>query len=137
MLNSVEKAAQKHKKGYNCCQAVACALSDKLGVDEKTLFVVGEGFGLGFGGMPGVCGALSGATIAAGVKNSCGDLENPNSKAATYKLSKQMVEKFKEKAGSCICKELKGVETGKVLCSCPECIRIGVEVAEEVLGLED
>ena len=34
-----------------------------------------------------------------------------------------------------LCKELKGVETGKVLRSCPGCIEDGVELVQEVLGL--
>ena len=51
------------------------------------------------------------------------------------KLSKQMMETFREKCGSTVCRELKGVDTGKVLCSCPDCIRAGVETVQEVLGL--
>jgi C_GCAxxG_C_C family probable redox protein len=135
MANLADEATKRHQKGYNCAQAVICALSEKLGVDEKTMFTVSEGFGLGNGCMQGVCGALSGAVMAAGIKNSCQDLETPNSKGATYKLSKEITEKFIERVGSCTCKEIKGVETGKVLCSCPDCICKGVEIAEEVLGL--
>ena len=81
------------------------------------------------------CGALSGAVMLAGFKNSDGKLDDPGTKADTYKLSKEMVERFQEKAGSTVCKELKGIETGKVLCSCPDCIRCGVEVVQEVLEL--
>ena len=35
---------------------------------------------------------------------------------------------------SCICRELKGVETGKVLCSCPQCITDAVALTEEYLA---
>ena len=85
--------------------------------------------------MEGTCGALSGAIMLAGLKNSDGNIDAPATKADTYKLSKELLQKFVEKTGSSVCKELKGVETGKVLCSCPDCIKIGVEVAQEVLGL--
>ena len=35
---------------------------------------------------------------------------------------------------TCICRELKGVETGKVLCSCPQCIADAVALTEEYLA---
>ena len=134
-MDKKELAIALHDKKFNCCQAVACAFAKEVGMDEATLFKVGEGFGLGMGCMEGTCGALSGAIMLAGLKNSDGNIEDPATKAATYKLSKELLQKFVEKTGSSVCKELKGVETGKVLCSCPDCIRIGVEVAQEVLGL--
>ncbi len=134
-MDKKELAIALHDKKYNCCQAVACAFCEEVGMDEATLFKIGEGFGLGMGCMEGTCGALSGAIMLAGIKNSDGNIDAPATKAETYKLSKELLLKFQEKTGSTICKELKGVETGKVLCSCPDCIRIGVEVAQEVLGL--
>lgn len=134
-MDKKELAIALHDKKYNCCQAVACAFCEEVGMDEATLFKIGEGFGLGMGCMEGTCGALSGAIMLAGIKNSDGNIDAPATKAETYKLSKELLLKFQEKTGSTICKELKGVEIGKVLCSCPDCIRIGVEVAQEVLGL--
>ena len=134
-MTKKELAIDLHDKKYNCCQAVACAFADELGVPVETLFRAGEGFGLGMGGMECTCGAVSGAAIVAGFKNSDGNLDNPISKAATYKLSREIVEKFKEKNGSIVCKELKGVETGKMLRTCPGCIEDGVELVQEILGL--
>lgn len=134
-MNKKELAIANHDKKYNCCQAVACAFADEVGADAETLFKACEAFGLGMGGMEATCGALSGAVMLAGYKNSDGNLDAPATKADTYRLSREMVKKFQEKTGSTVCKELKGVETGKMLCSCPDCIRCGVEVVEEVLGL--
>lgn len=132
-MTKQEKAIELHDKGFNCAQAVACAFCEELGVSEETIFAACEGFGLGMGGMQTTCGAVSGAVMLAGLKNSCKDLEHPTSKAATYKLSKEIVKEFEEKNGSLVCKELKGLETGKVLRSCPDCIRDAVEIAEKVL----
>ena len=36
--------------------------------------------------------------------------------------------------GATICKDLKGVETGKVLCPCAQCVRNAVLAAGEMLG---
>ena len=87
METRVEKTLENHKKVYNCCQAVACAYCDLVGMDEETMFKAGEAFGAGMGGMQATCGAVSGAVLLAGLKNSSGDLKNPTSKGATYKLS--------------------------------------------------
>lgn len=134
-MTKKELAIANHDKKYNCAQAVACAFSKEIGVEEEVLFKACEGFGLGMGCMECTCGALSGAIMLAGFKNSDGNIIDPATKAATYKLSKQLVERFTEKTGATICKDLKGVETGKVLRSCPDCIMDGVEAVQEVLGL--
>lgn len=135
MTTRVDEAVKRHDKGYNCCQAVACALAKELGYDEQIIFQAGEGFGAGMGGMQCTCGALSGAVMAAGMKNSKMNGKELT-KGSTYLLSKQMAKKFLEKNGSVVCKELKGLETGKPLRSCQGCIEDAVRIAEEVLGLE-
>lgn len=134
-MDKKELAIALHDRKFNCCQAVACAFAQEAGVDVAALFKAGEGFGLGMGCMDGTCGALSGAILVAGFLNSDGNIDAPATKADTYKLSKEMLNRFREKCGSTVCRELKGVDTGKMLCSCPDCIKNGVEVLEEVLGL--
>ena len=129
-----EIANALHEKGYNCAQAVICAFSEELGEDKAMLFRITEGLGLGMGCTYGVCGALSAAVAAAGLKNSTAQLDGPNSKAATYQIAKAFTEEFSEKAGSIICRELKGVDTGKPLCPCGECIGIGVDILEKYLN---
>lgn len=134
-MDKREYAASLHKSGYNCCQAVACAFADAMDIRKEDLFRAGEGFGLGMGGMDGTCGALSGAIMLAGLKNSDGDMEAPKTKGSTYGIARAMTESFYQKTGALRCRELKGVDTGKVLCSCPDCIRAGVEVVLEGLDV--
>ncbi|MDO4298333.1 MAG: C-GCAxxG-C-C family protein [Lachnospiraceae bacterium] len=134
MRDRVEEALERHAKGYNCCQAVACVFAEELGYKEDTVFRLAEGFGAGMGGMQCTCGAVSGAVMVAGMKNSTG-AGLPKSKGATYKLSKDVVESFRQKNDSVICSELKGIETRKVLRSCDGCIEDAVRIAEKVLGL--
>lgn len=134
-MNKKELAIANHDKGYNCCQAVACAFANELGVPESTLFKAGEGFGLGMGCMECTCGAVSGAVMVAGFKNSTANLEGEKSKGATYQLSKEIVQKFEDKNGALLCKDLKGIESGKVLRSCSGCIEDATALAEEVLAL--
>ena len=134
-MTKKELAIALHDKGYNCCQAVVCAFKEELGIDEETLFKAGEAFGFGMGSSHGTCGAVSGAVMAAGFKNSTANFDGPKSKADTYKLSKQILDTFEKKNGSLVCADLKGIETGVVLRSCPGCIEDAVEIVQEVLGL--
>lgn len=87
------------------------------------------------GGMQCTCGAVSGAVLVAGMKNSSGDVTNPTTKGKTYTYAKKIVQDFKEKNGTVICKELKGVETKKMIRTCDGCIEDAARIAEEVLGL--
>ena len=91
MDTRVEKTIERHKKGYNCAQAVACTYCDLVGVDEETMFKMTEALGLGMGCMDGTCGAVAGACILAGMKRSTGNLEKPDSKAESYKLSRAIL----------------------------------------------
>ena len=128
-----EKAVANHKKKYNCAQAVACAFCDKLGRDEKEVFEVMEAFGLGLGSM-GTCGAVSAMAAVVGMVESDGALDAPKTKKDSYKAMKALTEKFKEKNQSIICKELKGIETKKILRSCDGCVQDAAEILEEYLA---
>lgn len=132
MSTRAEKATQLHQKGYNCCQAVACAFADQVEMSEEELFRITEGFGLGMGGMRGTCGAVSGAVAIMSLTNSKGS-EYLKNKMDTYKYTRMILEKFEEKNQSSICRELKGVDTGKVLRACPGCVQDAAEILEECL----
>lgn len=95
MKSRVEETIARHDKGYNCAQAVVCTYCDLLGIDEETAFKMSEGFGFGMG-MTEVCGAVSGMTFIAGLKNSDGNLSAPKTKKDTYTLSREMAQKFNE-----------------------------------------
>lgn len=127
-----EKALELHSKGYNCAQAVVCSCCDLVGLDEQTAYKVSEAFGLGMGQME-VCGALSGACMLAGMKNS-GGIENAGkTKGSTYKIDAAIAQEFKEKAKSVICREIKGVETGNILRSCSGCVADAVNIVQKYL----
>lgn len=132
-MDRIKLGDEKHNKGYNCCQAVACVFCDEIGLKEEDVFRMAEGFGAGMGDMQGVCGALSGAAMVIGSVNSTSNLERPDSKPATMKLMRQLTAKFREKNGATLCKDLKGVETGKMLRSCPGCIEDAIRLTEETL----
>ena len=133
MDSRIKDTIVRHDKGFNCAQAVACTYCDLLGYKEEDIFRMTEGFGLGMGCMAGTCGALSGAVLLAGLKNSDGQINAPKTKGKTYKLSRQLLERFQECCGSTICAELKGVTTGTPVHSCADCIMDAAAIVENVL----
>lgn len=133
MESRVLLAAQKHKSGYNCCQAVVCTYVDLLGIDEMTAFRVAEGFGLGIAGTHNTCGAVCAMVLACSLKTSDGALEKPKSKFITYDLSKQMIQRFEEMHTTSICSDLKGLKTKKCIRSCRGCVMDCARIIEEML----
>ena len=129
----LDQVSRRHQGGYNCAQAVLCSYSDLFGLDEDASFRVAEGLGLGMGGMEGTCGALTGACMLAGLKGSTANLEAPDSKGSTYRISRELVAEFARRVGATQCAEIKGRGTGKVLCSCPDCVRVAATLVEEQL----
>ena len=88
----------------NCTQSVLCAWEDKIPVDHDTLMKLGAGYGAGMGCMQATCGALIGAVMAAG---------SVTDGKGTPRTARSILTSFQEKSGATICKDLKGVETGK------------------------
>lgn len=134
-----DSAQERHLKGYNCAQAVACALGEALdlsqgaGFDEADLFRATEGLGLGMGSMGGTCGAISGACVVAGILESTANLDHPDSKGATYRVCRQLMERYGELVGSTTCEVIKGRTGGEVLMACHDCVGVGAGVAYDVL----
>lgn len=123
-----------HRQGYNCAQAVICTLAPQLGVDTDAAFRLAEGFGLGMGGMSETCGAISGAVMAVGQATSTGTAD-PTSKGRTYQLSREIARRFREKNGTTVCRELKGIGTDHgPLRPCPGCIDDAIDIAIDVIG---
>ena len=126
-------AAAYHDRGFNCAQSVICALAPHVGLDPKTAFALAEGFGAGMGGMTETCGAVSGGIMAIGQQGSSG-FDAPGSKGATYRLCRAYCDSFREKNGSTICRELKGIDSdGGPLRSCPGCIDDAIDLAIDIL----
>ena len=132
-MDRIKKADELHNQGYNCAQAVACAYCDLFGADEKEVFRMMEGYGLGMGDMKCTCGAVSGMVTLAGLKNSDANLDAPKTKGSTYKIAKELTAAFRDKVGSVICADIKGVETGEALRSCKGCIEDAARIVEEKL----
>ncbi len=127
-MNTKERMeyAAMRKSEMNCCQAVLVAFAAELGMDESRLMRLGSGFGSGMGTMEGSCGALVGAVMTSSLLAKDGE-------ARAH--SRRIMPRFKELCGAIACRDIKGIGTGKPLCSCEDCVRNAVLAACETLGL--
>ena len=114
MINGMPRRerAVLYKREHNCCQAVLLAFGPELGIPEERLLAMGACFGSGMGCMEETCGALCGAQMVQGLLRFDGRRMNPQ--------ASQLQSEFAKRCGATRCRDLKGVGSGRVLCSCED-----------------
>jgi C_GCAxxG_C_C family probable redox protein len=103
-----EKAVENFSKGFNCSQAVLGVFANELGLDGKTASKVSSGFGGGIARGGDICGAVTGAVMAIGLKIFSPEADLQQSKAQVYKMVKEFKKRFKKQHGSIVCRKLLG-----------------------------
>ena len=122
-MDRKERAVELRHNVHNCAQAVLVAFADEVDYSEQDLKKMGAGFGVGMGCMESSCGALCAAQIILGLKKY---EDKPILKDAA-----EIAKEFEAKCGATLCKDLKGRDTGVVLCECDDCVRNAVEILEK------
>ena len=100
------KAAELFLSGYNCAQAVAVAFCDVTGLEPEFAAKLSCSFGGGMGRLREVCGAVSGMLMVAGLLYGYEIPGDDVSKKAHYHLVQHLAGKFREEAGSIVCREI-------------------------------
>ena len=101
------KAAELFLSGSNCAQAVVVAFCDVTGLTPEFSAKMASSFGGGMGRLREVCGAVSGMLMVAGLLYGYEDPgEDDVSKKAHYRLVQELAGKFREQAGSIVCREI-------------------------------
>ena len=121
-MDKREYAVSLKHNGHNCCQAVLAAYAEDLNLPVELLDRMGAAFGGGMATMESTCGALCGAQMVLGLMTKDG--RPIPGKARTALRS------FEQQAGATQCRVLKGIDTGKVLCPCDDCVRFAVDAVE-------
>lgn len=124
MMNKKEKAVELKHNGYNCTQAVLCVFSEETGLSIEFLKRIGASFCVGMGCMEATCGALIAGEMLLGLKE--------YNDRPILRNAREMYEEFTNKCGASICKDLKGRDTGIVICECDDCVRNAVELVEKI-----
>lgn len=102
-----ESANKLHLDGYNCAQAVLIVLYEYMNPQEKNPVIpkIATGFGGGLGRCGSVCGALTGAIMAVGLKYGANEIDQQK-KQETYDKTQVLFKQFQQKHGSIMCSDL-------------------------------
>lgn len=116
MHQSVETKGQTAERlfyeGYNCCQSVAGAFADEMGLPMDTVLRLASGFGGGVGRMREMCGAVSGMVLVTGMLRGYTSPQAVQEKSETYAQVQAIVQHFRAENGSILCRDLLGLQVG-------------------------
>jgi C_GCAxxG_C_C family probable redox protein len=105
------RAFERFLTDHNCCQSILEIFGPEYGLDEDTALRLGTGFGGGMGRMGEICGAVTGAFLALGLKY--GDPRaNNEAKDRTYDVVREFTKRFAARHGSIQCRKLLGCDIG-------------------------
>ena len=144
-MSMIEQALSEYNSGFNCAQAVLVTYGAQLGLNREMALRVAGAFGSGMAQMGEVCGAVSGALMVIGLKYGKTSAEDEPSRIETYSLAKEFVQRFKDRHGSIMCRDLVGCDLStddgmadaeeRDLFStvCPAFVRDSAEIVEQML----
>jgi C_GCAxxG_C_C family probable redox protein len=119
-------AKNNFQNGCNCAQAVLLAFCEDYGMDRDTAMMIAASFGAGMGGLRETCGTVTGANMVIG-------LAKGKNKATANGAFRQFAEKFREKNGSLVCRELLGIRI-KTRLTCADLCKDAGDMLEEILA---
>lgn len=136
------RADELFAQGYNCAQAAFAAWAPEFGVGEAAALRAAASFGAGIGRRGDLCGAVSGALMAIGLKRAPAET-SPEIKSAAYARARTLMAAFAERCGATDCRDLTGCDLstpegaakfkaenlGRVLC--PRLVRTAVDLVSE------
>lgn len=100
------RAAELFLSGAVCAQAVFCAFSDLHGLDFEIAAKLSSSMGGGVGRLREVCGAFSGAAMAAGLIYGFSIPPAQGEKSEHYKRIQLLASRFSERWGSIVCRDI-------------------------------
>lgn len=103
-----KRAAELFTTGLNCAESVLLANMEALGVEGDWYPRIATGFGSGIAVTQQVCGAISGAVLAAGwvLGRDSADTNNKQ----LYEVCSTLIADFREEFESSTCRDLIGVD---------------------------
>ena len=144
MVKTKEDVIKKFGEGFDCSQIVLSQFSNKLGITEEEAIKVAACFG---GGMwhGETCGCVVGALMALGIKYATTEANDTKKKDELLELKRKFEEKFCDKNGSCICKEILGYNLSKpeemakiqkenlLMTKCPNVVLSACDILEKMI----
>lgn len=150
MTHHEARAAELFLSGAVCAQAVFCAFCDVHGLDYETAARLSSSMGGGVGRMREICGAFSGAAMAAGLIYGFSIPPANGEKVEHYKRIRELGAHFSERWGSVVCRDILASRLGENAVSndptpeertpeyyakrpCLEAVRLAARILDEYL----
>ncbi|MCM1029168.1 MAG: C-GCAxxG-C-C family protein [Pseudoflavonifractor sp.] len=120
---SIEKAISLKQSGdCNCAQAIAQAFASHTPLSAGQLRALASPFGMGMGCTQGTCGAIVGAGLILGLRYA--------DRAKAQPAMRRLLEAFQAEAGATQCRRLKGIDTGRPLLHCDDCVALAARLLD-------
>lgn len=144
MTEAAARASGLNEAGYSCSQSVFASFAPGLGLDEPSALLVAAAFGGGMR-MGEVCGAVSGALMALGLRYAALDPTDLESKERLARLVQEFAARFRQNHGTLLCRELldcditdpaavqAAKEQGVFKARCPGYIQNAAEILAEMI----
>lgn len=143
-----EKAAAYFDNGFCCSQAVFTTFATEYGIEEELALKIATQFG-GGARKGEMCGSVSGALMALGLKYGFSDGNAQKEKELAHQKAEEFMNRFIEREGTVVCRELLGHDLSKpgelekcrasgiFKTICPEMVRCAAEIVEQMLREEN
>ena len=141
-----EEALANMQKYGSCCSGVFAVYASEAGMDRDIAGAVGRGMAGGIGSLGHVCGAVSGAVMAIGLKTTNkGDMNPMEAGFKTMETVKEFIARFEEQHSSIQCRELIGYDIStrekselamkeNAFAKCPGYVQSAVKIADDLLN---
>lgn len=143
-MNYADKAEQYFCNNFNCSQAVFTAFATEAGLNEELALRIATQFG-GGARKGEMCGAVAGALMVLGLKYGHSHADDTEEKKKAYQIAEDFMNRFIEKKGTVVCRELLGYDISKkedmekikeldlFQTICPEMIRCATEIVDQMV----
>lgn len=143
-MNHADRAVAYFGNNFNCSQSVFTTFAAEMGMDEQLALKLGTNFG-GGERKGEVCGAVAGALMVLGLYFGHCDSKDTEGKKRAYRISEEFMDRFIQKNGSVVCRELLGYnlsdkdelqiirDKGLFRTLCPQMVRSAAEILDEML----
>lgn len=103
-----DKAASRFLKGYNCAESVLLSLAKCEGTTSPLIPKIATPFGGGMARSGSICGCVTGALMAIGMKH--GRIRSTEDRLKAYDVAQNFMAEFEKRFGSLICYDLIGCD---------------------------
>ncbi len=128
---AIERGKGYFNKDYNCCETILLTCSELLGIKSEIIPKLATPFGGGIYKRKYMCGALSGAIMAVGLKY--GRSTPKGDREISYSKAERLVDKFIKKYEYVNCIDILGYDPGDLESIKRDKQRIRTDICEPII----